>query len=610
MRGRGGPPPARGRHSSYTPSDRGGLGEDKRHSGHTGHSSPLRDSGGDGSFGSPQVPRSLPKAPSAPGFRRSNDGSGAPAPPLPSSAPPPPSSLPPPPSGIPPPIAPAEEQSSGTPGRNFSPLRQQPESRPSPPLMRKNAPNQLKAQLGGGQERSGGAPWQQASQEQKSPAPLPRFGQEKSGPRPLPKFGEVTVDDAAVPDPPPRSPPTNRYPRLPPREAAPAAAAGVPPPSPGGPSAAVPAREQSEGPAATPAPAPAPSGKMTKSQQRQNVLREMYTTELQYVEDLETLISVFIIPLRAMELVSDQVIYAIFSNVEVLLGCNKEMVKEMDEATNGGTKDGDEVQVGQCFTKLADYFKMYKVYSANQQVSLTTVEQQSKKNARFKSYVDVCHSDPRCAGLFLQSFLIKPIQRVCKYPLLLRELIKFTPEEHPDHEHLTKAFEKINEVVANINEGQREAEGLQRIIDLQKLIDGIDSLVAPGRRLHKEGDLMYYKSAKTKHPEKRHVFFFSDLIMLTTKKGDKKFEHKMSVPLEDCKLIVLADSPYIKNAFELHQKQVTRHKCILSSSSADEIKFWVKEIKTLIREYQKKRLRELAEAKKKAEQMSALASAN
>jgi hypothetical protein len=66
--------------------------------------------------------------------------------------------------------------------------------------------------------------------------------------------------------------------------------------------------------------------------------------------------------------------------------------------------------------------------------------------------------------------------------------------------------------------------------------------VAPGRYLQKEGDLSFYKNSKTKHPEKRHVFFFTDLIMLTTKKGDKKFEHKLSLPLESLTLTVLANS--------------------------------------------------------------------
>ena len=63
---------------------------------------------------------------------------------------------------------------------------------------------------------------------------------------------------------------------------------------------------------------------------------------------------------------------------------------------------------------------MYKIYCANQSTSLTTVEQQTKKNPAFKKYLDTCHTDPRCKGLFISSFLIKPVQRVCKYPLLLR----------------------------------------------------------------------------------------------------------------------------------------------------------------------------------------------
>jgi hypothetical protein len=67
-------------------------------------------------------------------------------------------------------------------------------------------------------------------------------------------------------------------------------------------------------------------------------------------------------------------------------------------------------------------------------------------------------------------------------------------------------------------------------------------LVEPGRRYHKEGDLMFFKSMNAPKGEKRHVFFFSDLIVLTVRKGERRFEHKMSIPLESCKFIVLADS--------------------------------------------------------------------
>lgn len=68
---------------------------------------------------------------------------------------------------------------------------------------------------------------------------------------------------------------------------------------------------------------------------------------------------------------------------------------------------------------------MYKVFCANQQNSLTTVEMLNKKHPQFRKKLEVCHTDARCRGLFLQSFLIKPIQRVCKYPLLLRVIFNF-----------------------------------------------------------------------------------------------------------------------------------------------------------------------------------------
>ena len=78
------------------------------------------------------------------------------------------------------------------------------------------------------------------------------------------------------------------------------------------------------------------------------------------------------------------------------------------------------------------------------------------------------HQDPRLKGLFFSSYLIKPIQRICKYPLLLKvlwhfllssvsvlqqEVVKATPEDHPDYENLVKATEEINDVVGHVNEG-------------------------------------------------------------------------------------------------------------------------------------------------------------
>ncbi|KAI8991430.1 hypothetical protein BDF20DRAFT_811323 [Mycotypha africana] len=71
----------------------------------------------------------------------------------------------------------------------------------------------------------------------------------------------------------------------------------------------------------------------------------------------------------------------------------------------------------------------------------------------------------------LGSLLIKPVQRVLKYPLLLRELHSLTPNTHQDYENLTAAVKEIQEVADNINEIKRRKDIVERIVGDKKRTD-------------------------------------------------------------------------------------------------------------------------------------------
>lgn len=58
----------------------------------------------------------------------------------------------------------------------------------------------------------------------------------------------------------------------------------------------------------------------------------------------------------------------------------------------------------------------------------------------------------------LGSFLIKPVQRVMRYPLLLMELLSATPESHHDRPLLAQALLSIKEINVNINEYKRRKD--------------------------------------------------------------------------------------------------------------------------------------------------------
>lgn len=62
---------------------------------------------------------------------------------------------------------------------------------------------------------------------------------------------------------------------------------------------------------------------------------------------------------------------------------------------------------------------------------MQAIHQLDKTNKVFQSFLKAAKTDPRTRKLPLDSFISIPIQRICKYPLLLRELVKNTPEDEP-----------------------------------------------------------------------------------------------------------------------------------------------------------------------------------
>ena len=66
------------------------------------------------------------------------------------------------------------------------------------------------------------------------------------------------------------------------------------------------------------------------------------------------------------------------------------------------------------------------------------------------------HTQVACFNM--GSILIKPVQRILKYPLMLNELIKCTEVEHSDRADLTRARDIMTDVASFINESKRRKD--------------------------------------------------------------------------------------------------------------------------------------------------------
>jgi len=114
--------------------------------------------------------------------------------------------------------------------------------------------------------------------------------------------------------------------------------------------------------------------------------------------------------------------------------------------------------------------------------------------------------------------LILPVQRIPRYELLLREYVKNTPEGHPEREVLLSAFAKIQKIAQHINESKRRVENMSKVLAIQNKIEGnMDvPLLAPHRRLIKEGNVDVQRTGLLGHTyRKRIIFLFNDSFLTT-----------------------------------------------------------------------------------------------
>ncbi|KAK5582398.1 hypothetical protein RB653_003981 [Dictyostelium firmibasis] len=326
---------------------------------------------------------------------------------------------------------------------------------------------------------------------------------------------------------------------------------------------------------------------------RIKIINELIETERDYVRDLNIVVEVFLNPIREKQLLSAKDVNALFSNIEILYSINMNVLKELEKERDPLCEN---ISVGQTFLDMSHYLKMYTTYCSNQQNALKILEEEKLKNQPFREYLEFCMNDSVCRGLPLNSFIIKPVQRICKYPLLIKETIKFTPDDHPDKPALEEVDKKISDIVQSINEAKRTLELFQKIVDLQNSIDGLEdtNLMEQGRTLLMEGTVSAVKELNSEDSLSRTLFLFNNLILICSfgtnvlstainQFKTKKLKLKAKIPISDSRLIFVSDTDSVKYALEIVNIKEDSNYILCFNNDQDRNK-WFKQIKALIQE--------------------------
>ncbi|XP_068445357.1 rho guanine nucleotide exchange factor 38 [Clinocottus analis] len=198
-----------------------------------------------------------------------------------------------------------------------------------------------------------------------------------------------------------------------------------------------------------------------KMNRRAKIIQELVQTEKDYLTDLELCIREVVQPLRNLQVVD---VDRLFTNTETVCEVSAALLHRLHEAV--ADPDPEAVVIGDIFIQakaaLEDVYKIYCYHHDDAHMSLKSYEKEEEVKQHFTTCVlslkKIYDQEGKPNLLNMGSLLIKPVQRIMKYPLLLGELWHATPEGHPDYQPLQEAFTAVKIINVNINEFKRRKD--------------------------------------------------------------------------------------------------------------------------------------------------------
>ncbi|XP_071744698.1 uncharacterized protein [Lepeophtheirus salmonis] len=277
-----------------------------------------------------------------------------------------------------------------------------------------------------------------------------------------------------------------------------------------------------------------------KEKKRQDVINEFFHTERSHVRNLKVLDRIFY---RRMldnpSLMSEDMVQKLFPNLDKLIQIHTKFNQIMkDRIKSQGFPIGD---ISDLFLEMFDgpngdsLIELGSEFTQNQKFTIEELKKKRARDHKFDAFLSDLERRPECRRLGLESILPVEHQRLVKYPLLLEQLSKQTPEDS-SYSTIKNCVERTKFILDSIDKRVAEAQNLQRLAEIQKNLDtsGLEKnpessipaeykncdltkhrLIYDGPLTLKLGDTRRFKTVDL------HVVLLEDCIMLLQKQDDK-----------------------------------------------------------------------------------------
>ncbi|XP_051910452.1 spermatogenesis-associated protein 13 isoform X1 [Hippocampus zosterae] len=252
-----------------------------------------------------------------------------------------------------------------------------------------------------------------------------------------------------------------------------------------------------------------------RQQMRTNVVQEIMNTERIYIKHLKDICEGYIRRCRKHpEMFNELQLNTIFSNIEDIYKFQRQFLRDLEKKYNKEQPHLSEI--GSCFLLQGEGFSIYSEY-CNTHPAASAELQRLMKSGRYKHFFESCRLLQQMIDISIAGFLLTPVQKICKYPLQLGELLKYTPKDHRDHGGVSDAYEAMKNVASLINEKKRRLESVDAIAHWQVAIlrwEGPDVLVRSSELIH-SGELT--RILRQGKMQQRSFFLFDHQLVFCKK---------------------------------------------------------------------------------------------
>ncbi|KAI0027714.1 hypothetical protein K488DRAFT_60641, partial [Vararia minispora EC-137] len=250
-----------------------------------------------------------------------------------------------------------------------------------------------------------------------------------------------------------------------------------------------------------------------RERKRQEAIFEFIATEAAYVRDLQLIVEVFYS--SVIDMLEPKAKAVVFANVEDLLLTNTTFLSSLEDRQRDCRLYVD--HIGDILDQNIRNMSIYREYCVNQANAAKVLQSLRETKPELAAHLQRLREDPAVRNLDLSSYLLVPMQRITRYPLLIKQILHYT-EPDEDSKRTEHALHTAEKILGHINEEIRSQENRERLKELSQDLwigNGRLDLTAPTRTLGERKLLKEGVLAKTKSGRKLRTVLCNDILILT-----------------------------------------------------------------------------------------------